>query len=84
MVGRSKDKNETEPVGQIKFTILNDGTVVSDSNYLPADVNTLAHAAMDGIDLNFSSKRVMTKKEVPLKYREKMNKTIQVQTLNKK
>ncbi|MDR1984574.1 MAG: hypothetical protein LBQ28_07115, partial [Prevotellaceae bacterium] len=27
MVGRSKDKTETEPVGQIKFTILNDGTV---------------------------------------------------------
>ncbi|MDR2652408.1 MAG: hypothetical protein LBC68_08870 [Prevotellaceae bacterium] len=84
MVGRSKDKIETEPVGQIKFTIFNDGTIVSDSNYLPADVNTLAHAAMDGIDLNFSSKRVMTKKEVPLKYKDRMNKTIQVQTLNKK
>jgi hypothetical protein len=84
MVGRSKDKNETEPIGQIKFTILFDGTVVSDSNYLPADVNSLAHAAMDGIDLNFSSKRVMTKKEVPLKYKDRMNKSIQVQILNKK
>lgn len=84
MVGRSKDKSETEPVGQIKFTILFDGTVVSDSNYLPADVNTLAHAAMDGIDLNFSSKRVMTKKEIPLKYKDRMNNTIKVQTLNKK
>lgn len=84
MVGRSKDKTETEPVGQIKFTILYDGTVVSDSNYLPADVNALAHAAMDGIDLNFSSKRVMTKKEIPLKYKDRMNKTVQVQTLNRK
>ncbi len=84
MVGRSKDKNESEPIGHIKFTILNDGTVVSDSNYLPADVNTLAHAAMDGIDLNFSSKRIMTKKEIPLKYKDRMNKTIQIQTLNKK
>ena len=81
MVGRSKDKNETEPVGQIKFTILFDGTVISDSNYLPDDVNKLAHAAMDNIDLNFSSKRVMTKKEVPLKYKDKINKTVQVQTL---
>ena len=84
MVGRSKDKNETEPVGQIKFTILFDGTVISDSNYLPEDVNKLAHAAMDNIDLNFSSQRVMTKKEIPLKYKDKMNKTIKVQTLNKK
>ncbi len=84
MVGRSKDKNESEPIGQIKFTILSDGTVVSDSNYLPSDVNTLAHAAMDGIDLNFSSKRVMTKKEIPLKYKDKMINTIQIQTLNKK
>jgi hypothetical protein len=83
MVGRSKDKNETEPIGQIKFTILNDGTVISDSNYLPDDVNKLAHAAMDSIDLNFSSKRIMTKKEIPLKYKNKINKTVQVQTLKK-
>lgn len=84
MVGRSKDKNETEPIGQVKFTILFDGTVISDSNYLPEDVNKLAHAAMDNIDLNFSSQRVMTKKEIPLKYKDKMNKTIQVQTLKSK
>lgn len=84
MVGRSKDKNETEPVGQIKFTILFDGTVISDSNYLPEDVNKLAHAAMDSIDLNFSSQRVMTKKEIPLKYKDRMNKTVKVQTLKNK
>ncbi len=84
MVGRSKDKKETEPIGQVKFTILFDGTVISDSNYLPEDVNKLAHAAMDNIDLNFSSQRVMTKKEIPLKYKNKMNRTIRVQTLNKK
>lgn len=84
MVGRSKDKTETEPVGQIKFTILNNGTIISDSNYLPADVNTLAHAAMDGIDVNFSSKRVMTKKEIPLKYKDRVKRTTEVQTLNKK
>jgi hypothetical protein len=82
MVGRAKDKTENEPIGQIKFTILNDGTIISDSNYLPDDVNKLAHAAMDAIDLHFSSKRVMTKKEIPLKYRDRINKskTIQVQS----
>ena len=84
MVGRSKDKSETELVGQVKFTILFDGTVISDSNYLPEDVNKLAHAAMDSIDLNFSSQRVMTKKEIPLKYKDRMNRTIQVQTLKSK
>ncbi|MFC2349845.1 MAG: hypothetical protein ACFNL7_04340 [Capnocytophaga granulosa] len=83
MVGRSKDKNETEPIGQIKFTILFDGTVISDSNYLPEDVNERAHAAMDGIDMNFSSKRVMTKKEIPLKYRDRVKRTVKVQILKK-
>ena len=39
MVGRSKDKNEDEPVAQIKFIILKDGTIVTDSDYLPNDVN---------------------------------------------
>ena len=86
MVGRSKDKIEAEPIGQIKFTILDDGTVVSDSNYLPSDVNKLAHEAMDNIDLNFSSKRVMIKKEIPLKYREKIaqSKTSKIQNLKNK
>ena len=86
MVGRSKDKIEAEPIGQIKFIILDDGTVVSDSNYLPSDVNKLAHEAMDNIDFNFSSKRVMTKKEIPLKYREKIaqSKTAQIQNLKNK
>lgn len=81
MIGRSNDKTETEPVGQIKFTIMNDGTVISDSNYLPDDVNKRAHAAMDEVDLHFSSKRIMTKKEVPLKYRDKIYKSKQIQSL---
>lgn len=72
MVGRSNIKDEDEPVGQIKFTILNDGTIVSDSDYLPEDVNKRAHASMDDIDENFSSSRVMTRKEIPAKYRHKV------------
>lgn len=75
MVGRSKDKEESEPVGQVKFTIMADGTVVSDSNYLPEDVNKRAHASMDIIDGDFSSKRVMTKKDIPPKYRDKVVQT---------
>ena len=81
MVGRSNDKTESEPVGQIKVTILFDGTVVSDSNYLPDDVNRRAHAAMDEVDMNFSSKRIMTKKEVPMKYRDRINKSKQIQSI---
>ena len=82
MIGRSNDKTESEPVGQIKFTILFDGTVVSDSNYLPDDVNKRAHAAMDEVDMNFSSKRIMTKKEIPMKYRDRINKSKQIQSIN--
>lgn len=75
MVGRSKDKNETEPIGEVTFSILRDGTVISDSNYLPDDVNKRAHAAMDFIDGNFQSKRIMVKKDIPLKYRSKVKRS---------
>lgn len=82
MVGRSKIKSEPEPIGQIKFVILDDGTVISDSNYLPEDVNKRAHEAMDSIDVNFNSKRVMTKKEIPYKYRNRLS-TVKAQEKNK-
>ncbi len=72
MVGRSKDKTEDEPVAQIKFTILKDGTIVTDSDYLPNDVNEKAHDAMDELETLLGNKRVMTKKEVPSKYLHKM------------
>lgn len=84
MVGRSNDKSEKEPIGQVKFTILADGTVVSDSNYLPDDVNKRAHASMDDIDSDFESKRVMTKKEVPFEYRERIAKSKAAQSINQK
>ena len=72
MVGRSLDKNEDEPIAQIKFLILKDGTIVTDSDYLPNDVNEKAHAAMDELETLLGNKRVMTKKEVPSKYLYKM------------
>ena len=73
MVGRSKDKNEDEPVAQIKFVILKDGTIVTDSDYLPNDVNERAHDAMDVLEQLLGNKRIMTKKEkIPAKYLAKM------------
>lgn len=66
MIGRSKDKNEDEPVAQIKFEILHDGTIVTDSDYLPNDVNERAHDAMDVLEQLMGNKRVMTKSPFPV------------------
>ena len=84
MVGRSKDKNEDEPVAQIKFVILKDGTIVTDSDYLPNDVNERAHDAMDVLEKLMGNKRIMTKKEhIPAKYLSKM-KPRRIVTINQK
>jgi hypothetical protein len=72
MVGRSHDKTEDEPIAQIKFLILKDGTIVTDSDYLPNDVNEKAHAAMDELEILLGNKRIMTKKDIPSKYLHKM------------
>ena len=85
MVGRSKDKNETEPVAQIKFTILKDGTIVTDSDYLPNDVNERAHDAMDVLEQLLGNKRVMTKKPTPAKYAGKFKpRRVNIQTIEQK
>lgn len=86
MVGRSIDKNEDEPVAQIKFIILKDGTIVTDSDYLPNDVNERAHDAMDILEQLLGNKRVMTKKtNIPSKYLAKMkSRRITNQTVNQK
>jgi hypothetical protein len=62
MVGNTKLANESTKRFEIQFSILKDGTVVTDSNYLPDDVNELAHKAMDEIETKFGNKRIMTKK----------------------
>lgn len=86
MVGRSKDKTENEPVAQIKFTILKDGTIVTDSDYLPNDVNERAHDAMDVLEQLLGNKRIMTKKtNIPIKYLAKMKpRNINTQTIEQK
>lgn len=86
MVGRSKDKNEDEPVAQIKFVILKDGTIVTNSDYLPNDVNERAHDAMDVLEQLLGNKRIMTKKEnIPAKYLAKMKpRRVNMQSLGQK
>lgn len=75
MVGQSKIAAETEKRTEIEFTILNDGTIVSDSNYIPGDVHELADKAMEGIDHAFGTTRKegehIQRKEIPLKYKNK-------------
>ena len=75
LVGYSKDKNETEKKAVLKFTILKDGTVVSDSDYIPADLHELADRAMESIEEKFGHKRregiEITRKTVPAKYKNK-------------
>ena len=72
MEGTSTDVDEDEPIAKIKFTILSDGTIVTNSDYLPNDVNERAHAAMDVLEQLLGNKRIMTKKEVPARYLSKM------------
>ena len=73
MEGSSLDIEEDEPFAVIKFTILFDGTIVTDSDYLPNDVNERAHEAMDVLEQLLGNKRIMTKKEnIPAHYLAKM------------
>ena len=72
MVGETKIEGEEIKRYEIEFSILTDGTVITDSNYLPDDVNDLAHLAMDEIENLLGNKRVMTKKEIPVEYRNRI------------
>lgn len=75
MVGYSKIENEDEKRTEIQFTILMDGTVVTDSNYIPEDIHKLADEAMAKIDNAFGTSRregiEIKRKEVPEKYKTK-------------
>jgi len=85
MVGRSKLHEETEKVAQIKFTILKDGSIKTDSDYIPRDIHESADKAMLALESIMGSKRKIIGKEIPLKYKHKTfcenKKTI---SLNKK
>lgn len=71
MVGRSKLKDENEPVAQIKFTIMKDGSFVTDSSYIPKDIHELADIAMEELEKNIFNERKIVSKEIPLKYKNK-------------
>ncbi len=71
MVGRSKLKDETEPLAQIKFTIMNDGSFVTDSSYIPKDIHELADLAMVELEKILFNERKIVHKEIPLKYKNK-------------
>lgn len=80
MVGYSKMENEEENKTEIQFTILNDGSVVTDSNYIPEDIHKLADEAMLKMDNAFGNKRregiEIKRKEVPIKYQGKTQCTV--------
>ena len=57
MVGYTKLEDEKEKRYEIKFSILNDGTVVTDSNYLPDDVNEME--ALYQMDFNGQNRGMM-------------------------
>lgn len=75
MVGYSKIENEDEKRTEIQFTILSDGTVVTDSNYIPEDIHKLADEAMLKLDSAFGTSRregiEIKRKEVPERYKTK-------------
>jgi hypothetical protein len=71
MVGRSKLKDETEPLAQIKFTIMKDGSFVTDSTYIPKDIHELADLAMAELEKVLFNERKIVPKEIPLKYKNK-------------
>lgn len=75
MVGYSKIENEDEKRTEIQFTILHDGTVVTDSNYIPEDIHKLADKAMLKIDAAFGTDRregiEIIRKQVPDRYKTK-------------
>ena len=62
MVGYTELPNENEKRYEVAFSILKDGTVITDSNYLPDDVNDKAHQSMDHLQELFGRERIMTKK----------------------
>lgn len=71
MKGESKLKDETERVAKIRFTILEDGTVRTDSDYIPEDIHRLADDAMAALEAAFSNPRKISPKEIPAKYLHK-------------
>jgi hypothetical protein len=74
MIGYSEMLGETDGT-EIEFTIKYDGTIVTDSNYIPEDIHLLADKAMEGIDKAFGTIRRegvhIKRKPIPAQYQGK-------------
>lgn len=55
MVASTRNTNESEKRTEIEFVIKFDGTIVTDSNYIPEDIHKLADKAMEAIDNSFGT-----------------------------
>jgi hypothetical protein len=71
MKATSKLSGEDEPVAKIRFKILADGTLQTDSNYIPEDVHKLADEAMEALEALLGVKREVKPKEIPQHYKHK-------------
>jgi hypothetical protein len=75
MVASTRNPNETEKRTEIEFVIKFDGSIVTDSNYIPEDIHKLADKAMEAIDNSFGSKRKegvhIKRKSIPAIYQGK-------------
>jgi len=75
MVASTRNPNESEKRTEIEFIIKFDGTIVTDSNYIPEDIHKLADKAMEAIDKSFGTKRKegehIKRKSIPAIYQGK-------------
>ncbi|MBP6663727.1 MAG: hypothetical protein KA783_04350 [Chitinophagales bacterium] len=71
MQAMSKLQNETDKTAKIHFTVSNQGNIVTESNYIPADIHVQADHAMANIELKLGMKRRIYPKEIPPKYAKK-------------
>ena len=75
MVATTRNPNESDKRTEIEFIIKFDGTIVTDSNYIPEDIHKLADKAMEAIDNSFGTKRKegehIKRKPIPLMYQGK-------------
>ena len=75
MVATTRIPNESDKRTEIEFVIKFDGTIVTDSNYIPEDIHKLADKAMEAIDRSFGTQRKegehIKRKSIPAIYQGK-------------
>ena len=75
MVAETRMQGEEERETVIKISILKDGTIVTDSDYIPHDIHELADKAMAELDRAFGTTRregiEIKRKTIPEKYKGK-------------